>query len=84
MTTAIVLFLAFGVCFGLATYTNRHRFSEGSTAPSDGARNAADSRAMWVLISSGLWPILTLGGLVSLWRLSRAPVRVRRPEDAAH
>jgi hypothetical protein len=81
MTTAIVLFLVVGACFGLATYSNRHLFSEGSTRRSDSARGAADGRVMWVLISTGLWPLLALTGLLSLWRLSRVPVRARRPDD---
>lgn len=75
MTSTIVLFLAFGACFGLATYSNRHLFSEGPTRRTDtakGPRDLLDGRVMWMLICCGLWPLMVMTGLHSLWRLSRA------------
>ena len=80
MTSTIVLFLVFGALFGLATYSNRHLFSEGPTRKTDaGARDALDGRVMWTLICCGLWPLMVLTGLHSLWRLSR--VRAPAPRD---
>jgi hypothetical protein len=78
MNTLIVSFLVFGALFGLATYSNRHLFSEGSTSRSDhGERGPMDGRAMWVAISCFLWPILMLTGLFSAWHRSRAKAGVR-------
>lgn len=42
MTSTIVLFLAFGAFFGLATYSNRHLFSEGQTRRTDTAKGPRD------------------------------------------
>jgi hypothetical protein len=80
MTPLIASFFALGVLFGLLTYSNRHRFSEGPTTRSEnGPRDPMDGRLMWVLISSCLWPILALTGIYSFWRLARVkaagPVR---------
>lgn len=84
MTTAIVLYFAFGACFGLATLSRRHLFSEGPSRPSRDGRAGDDTlaqRVLWVLVCSGLWPLMALTGGVSLWRLRRARVQAQR--DAA-
>ncbi len=81
-TTTIVVFLAFlafGVCFGLATFSRRHLFSEG---PSRAAQSGDEDetlvqRVIWVLTCSALWPLMLLTGAVSLWRLRGARVRQR-------
>jgi hypothetical protein len=81
VTTAIVLFLAFGACFGLATFSHRHLFSEGP-ARKDQAGDSNDTllqRAIWVLSCSGLWPLMVLTGLVALWKQRR--VRVQRVQE---
>ena len=81
MTTPIVLFLAFGACFGLLTHSRRHLFSEGPTRRDDsGAGDSLASRVMWVLICTCLWPVMALTGLYSLWHLSRVRVRTERDE----
>jgi hypothetical protein len=85
-TTTIVLFLAFlafGACFGLATFSHRHLFSEG---PSRAAKRGDEDdtlmqRVIWVLSCSALWPLMMLTGAVSLWRLRRVRVRERRDTD---
>ena len=68
VTTAIVLFIAFGALFGLATHTHRHLFSEGHTR-----RSAADEtdpmqgRLAWTLLCTALWPLMALTGVFSWW-----------------
>ena len=56
MNLPIVLFLAFGVLFGLATYSNRHLFSEGSTRRGAGRGDPLDGRLAWVAGCALLWP----------------------------
>jgi hypothetical protein len=74
-TAAIVLFFAFGACFGLATFSRRHLFSEGpSRAARSGQAGEGDTlaqRLIWVLVCSGLWPLMLLTGAISLWKLRR-------------
>jgi hypothetical protein len=81
LTTPIALFLAFGACFGLLTYSRRHLFSGGPSRRDDaGAGNGLAGRLMWVAICTLLWPIMALTGLYSLWRLARARTgRNKRP-----
>jgi hypothetical protein len=74
VTTTIVLFLAFGVCFGLATFSHRHRFSEGSSRADDD--DSITQRVIWVASCSALWPLLAVTGVLSALRLRR--VRARR------
>lgn len=69
MTWWIVTFLMAGALFGLATYSRRHLFNEGPRRPTGpGASDALDSRFMWVLFCSCLWPLFTLSGLYALGR----------------
>jgi hypothetical protein len=86
-TTTIVLFLAFaafGACFGLATFSRRHLFSEGPSRAAQGGDedDTPAQRLIWVLSCSALWPLMLLTGAVSLWRLRR--VRVQQRRDDAH
>jgi hypothetical protein len=81
MDPLIVSFLAVGLLFGLLTYSNRHCFSEGTTTRSQGARDAGDSRAMWVAMCVFLWPIFIVTGLFSAW--ARAQRRARAASGAA-
>lgn len=74
MTAWIVAFLVVGAVFGLATYSRRHLFSEGSTRNTGTQpRDGLDGRFMWVLTCTALWPIFVLTGLYSLWRRRRKP-----------
>lgn len=83
MTTLIVLFLAFGLLFGLATYSRRHLFSEGpATRDRTATANTFRDRLGWVLICSSLWPLLALAGLHSAWLLARRrAASAPRPRD---
>ncbi len=77
MKLPIVLFLAIGVLFGLATYTNRHLFSEGSTKRGAGRGDPLDGRLAWVAMCALLWPVMALTGLFGVWNRSRAKVPAR-------
>jgi hypothetical protein len=83
VTVWIVLYFLCGAAFGLATYSNKHLFSEGPSHRRDaGKRDAMDGRVMWVLICSCLWPLMALTGLHSLWHLRRVRVRAGRDKQA--
>jgi hypothetical protein len=86
VTTTIVLFLAFlavGVCFGLATFSRRHLFSEGPSARDGDDGDTPVQRVIWVLSCSALWPLMMLTGVVSLWRLRRVRMQQQRePSDS--
>jgi hypothetical protein len=83
VTTTIVLFIAFlsfGACFGLATFSRRHLFSEGpSRAGQSGDEDDTPmQRVIWTLSCSALWPLMLLTGALSLWRLRKVRIRERR------
>ncbi len=79
VNTWIVLFLLFGAAFGLASFSNRHLFSEGPTQADPGpALASAGSRIFWLLVCTFLWPIMLLAGLNSARILAR-----RRRQQAA-
>lgn len=75
MTTAFVVFFAFGACFGIATWSHRHLFSEGHTRP--GADEGLVARLVWIALCSGLWPLMLLSALYSAGYRARQRVRVR-------
>lgn len=82
MNGHIWAFVAFGLVFGVLTYSNRHLFGEGpSKREASGLYDGAAGRVMWVLVASLLWPILLLTGVYGYWRqaqarrLARAPAR---------
>jgi hypothetical protein len=84
-TTTIVVFLAFlafGACFGLATFSRRHLFSEGPSRSGEGGDedDTLAQRLIWVLSCSALWPLMLLTGAISLWRLRSVRVRQRRDD----
>lgn len=74
MTTPILAFIALGLCFGLATMSRQHFFSEGVSAD-DPAAGGWKQRLVWVLMCSLLWPLMALTGLHSLWLLARRRAR---------
>lgn len=79
MTIQITLFLVFGACFGLLTFSYRHLFSEGpKTIDETPEGNTMVSRFMWMLICTFLWPIMIITGVHTAWilhkRKSQAPV----------
>lgn len=72
MNIYITLFLLVGACFGLASFSNRHLFSEGPTRQRlAGSRAALADRALWVVTCTFLWPLMVLTGLNSAWILAR-------------
>lgn len=77
MTTPILLFIVLGLCFGLATMTRQHFFSEG-VSRSDADVRGWKQRVVWVLMCSLLWPLMALTGLHSLWLLARRRARAEQ------
>lgn len=74
MNTWIAAYIAFGLCFGWFTHSRQHLFSEGPARPAQaGQASGQHVRLAWVLVCGGLWPIMALTGLYSLWRLARLP-----------
>jgi hypothetical protein len=72
MNLWIVTYLVFGAGFGWVTYTRKHLFSEGRELPVDPAqRELLDSRPVWALVCTALWPIMAIAGLMSFWRLRK-------------
>ncbi len=79
MTLPIFAFLVVGALFGLATYTNRHKFSEGTTRQVAAAeKDPMESRLAWTVICTALWPLMALTGAYSFWRRRSARVSTRR------
>jgi hypothetical protein len=86
VTTTIVFFIAFlifGACFGLATFSHRHLFSEGPSRAAQGGDedDTLMQRVIWVASCSALWPLMLLTGALSLWRLRKVRVQQRRDAD---
>lgn len=71
MNAYIYAYLAFGVMFGLATFGNRHLFSEGPTKSSNRNPTLFDGRAFWVSFSLFWWPVMVLTGLNTAVVLAR-------------
>lgn len=82
MNTWIAVYFVCGGCFGLATFSRKHLFSEGPERRVDAAdRQAADGRLVWVLICACLWPVMAFTGLWSFWRLRGRREPVARDDD---
>jgi hypothetical protein len=68
--TLICLFLFFGACFGFATYSQRHLFSEGPRKASDSDQTSFfDGRVFWIMVCTCLWPIMVITGINTAWIL---------------
>jgi hypothetical protein len=68
--TFICLFLFFGACFGFATYSQRHLFSEGPRKIIDSDKSSfLDGRVFWIMVCSCLWPIMVITGINTAWIL---------------
>jgi cellobiose-specific phosphotransferase system component IIC len=73
----IALFLFFGACFGLYTFSHRHLFSEGPKKIEEPVQGwDFSNRLMWVMICTFLWPIMLLTGLHSVWILSKRKTNI--------
>ena len=60
----IFLFLLLGICFGFASYTNRHLFSEGPQKADNANTNSfLESRVFWIMVCMWLWPIMVITGI---------------------
>jgi hypothetical protein len=64
MTLPIALFLLIGAVFGLLSYPQRHRFSEGETRP--GADQGLLGRLGWAALCTPLWPLMLVSGAFGL------------------
>lgn len=81
MNLYIVLFLLVGAFFGVASFSNRHLFSEGPTkADTADSGPQLGSRFFWLLVCVWLWPLLLLTGLNSAWIIAK---RKRRTPNIA-
>ena len=68
--TFICLFLFFGACFGFATYSQRHLFSEGPRKILDSDKSSfLDGRVFWIMVCTCLWPIMVITGINTAWIL---------------
>ena len=73
----IALFLFFGACFGISTFSHRHLFSEGPKKIDEPVQGwDFFNRLMWVMICTFLWPIMLLTGLHSVWILSKRKANI--------
>ena len=80
MSAHIIGFIAFGIVFGLLTYSNRHLFGEGPSRREDAdPKNGPQGKALWVMICSMLWPILAFTGAYGAWRRAQADRAERVP-----
>lgn len=79
MTIVFLAFFGFGACFGLASWSHRHLFSEGHTRPgTPGSDDGPAARLLWVLSCSALWPLMLLSGLYSAGHRVRVRARDER------
>lgn len=63
---AIPLYLFLGVCFGFATFSHRHLFSEGPDKVGKGEpASVLEGRTFWIMICTWLWPIMVFTGINS-------------------
>lgn len=74
MHASILIFLVVGAVFGLLTVSRRHLYSEGPAPRGDGDPLA--ERVLWVVLCTGLWPLMAVARLYGLWVKRPRPVRV--------
>ena len=71
-TTFISIYILFGACFGLLSFSQRHLFSEGPHKPKSSEDNPFfERRIFWVLLCAMLWPIMTLTRIHTAWLLHK-------------
>lgn len=72
MNAYIFTFLVVGACFGLATFSHRHLFSEGPhRAEAAPPGSSLASRAFWAMVCTFLWPVMIITGINSAWILAK-------------
>ncbi len=68
----IPLYLFLGVCFGFATFSHRHLFSEGPDKESKAEQDSVlAGRVFWIMICTWLWPIMVFTGINSAFILAK-------------
>ena len=68
----IFIFLIVGACFGLATFSYRHLFSEGPHRAEDAVQaSSLAGRVFWAMVCTFLWPVMILTGINSAWILAK-------------
>jgi hypothetical protein len=68
----IPLYLCLGVCFGFATFSHRHLFSEGPDKESKAEpASVLAGRVFWIMICTWLWPIMVFTGINSAFILAK-------------
>ena len=77
----IFVFLFLGICFGFASYTNRHLFSEGPQKADNANPNSfLESRVFWVMVCMWLWPIMVITGINTAWILFKRKKNLKLDE----
>jgi len=62
----ILLYLFLGICFGFATFSNRHLFSEGPDKENKSEQaSVLEGRTFWIMVCTWLWPIMVFTGINS-------------------
>jgi hypothetical protein len=60
----ISTYLFLGICFGWATFSNRHLFSEGPDKEAQAEQGSVlKGRIFWTLICTWLWPFMVFTGI---------------------
>jgi hypothetical protein len=78
----IFLFLFLGICFGFASYSNRHLFSEGpQKADKPNPTSLLEGRVFWVLVCMWLWPIMVITGINSAWIIFKRKKNLKLQEQ---
>jgi hypothetical protein len=68
----IFTFLVVGACFGLATFSHRHLFSEGPHRAEDALQTSSlAGRAFWTMVCTFLWPVMIITGVNTAWILAK-------------
>ena len=66
--TVICLYLIFGACFGFATFSKRHLFSEGPHKSKDCDQTSSlKVHIFWTMVCTLLWPIMVITGINTAW-----------------
>jgi hypothetical protein len=74
----IFTFLVVGACFGLATFSHRHLFSEGPHRAEDDLQTSSlASRTFWTMVCTFLWPVMIITGVNTAWILAKRK-KIRR------
>ena len=74
----IPLYLFLGICFGFATFSNRHLFSEGPDKENKSEQaSVLEGRTFWIMICTWLWPIMVFT------RINTAVILAKRKRLAA-